>query len=71
MSQPQRPVAQVVRPGLRAAKWTLGVLGIGALGIGGTLVGIDGLRRCNDFPTNVTIRWRPAGPASACWSAVA
>jgi hypothetical protein len=59
------PSRKVVRPGLRAAKWTLGVLGIGALGIGGTLVGIDGLRRCNDFPGEcndpLATRWPGVG----------
>lgn len=39
------------RTGLRAAKWTLGVLGIATLGVGGTLLGIDGMRSCSDFPS--------------------
>lgn len=39
------------RPGLRAAKWALGVTGIAALGVGGSLLGVDGLRRCSSFPT--------------------
>ena len=39
------------RTGLRAAKWTLGVIGIATMGVGGTLLGIDGMRSCSDFPS--------------------
>lgn len=39
------------RPGLRAAKWALGVTGVAALGVGGALLGVDGLRRCQNFPS--------------------
>ena len=47
----QAPVANTSRTGLRAAQGTLGVLGISALAVGGALLGVDGLRRCNNFPT--------------------
>lgn len=48
-SLPPKPTA---RPGLRTAKWTLGVTGLVALGVGGTLLGISGLRACANFPTS-------------------
>jgi hypothetical protein len=51
MSLAKRPSRTRSRTGLRAAKWTLGVLGISALAVGGALLGVDGLRRCNSFPT--------------------
>jgi len=53
------------RQGLRAAKWTLGVIGLGALGVGGALLGVNGLRRCSDFPSScdepLSTKWPGVG----------